>query len=501
MSSTVIRLSRADVDDFARASGDVNPLHVDENFARRTPYGGTIAHGVLVVLAAMAAVPADRLAAVGSLTARFSRPVRPGAVCRPKVRCAADGSVAVEVREGEITVLRVDMRPGPSFAGAAEPMDLVLPPVAEVPDVETMRVGDRQRGKYAVASLGALGDLARRMGAGALPPALLGALAWSSWYVGMRRPGRSALFAKVTVRVDPAPAEQTGPPEYSTVLTTLEPRTGTLVTEAVCTGSAAGVRISMQAFHRPPVTPPRSDLLPAGDRLTGARILVVGGSRGLGAAFTAAFAGQGATVWAAHRPAGSAAGLRAEFGERVHSLPMDAADEVGVRTAIGALAATGTLIDGVVLSAGPAVLSSSLHPDSVASMRSFIDTSVAMALNPLTAALPMLRPDGWLVVVSSSTVEDHPEEWPHYTMAKAAVEALAAHCAHRRGLRVLVARAPRMWTDMSNGPLGRVGATPTEQVASAVTAWVMAGGGSGSVSVLGSGELAAWPPTRIEGPR
>lgn len=41
-----------DVMSFARLSGDFNPLHTDEEFARRAGFGGRIAHGMLI--AAMA---------------------------------------------------------------------------------------------------------------------------------------------------------------------------------------------------------------------------------------------------------------------------------------------------------------------------------------------------------------------------------------------------------------------------------------------------------------
>lgn len=40
-------LTTADVSAFAAASGDFNPLHTDEDFARRSAYGRTIAHGPL----------------------------------------------------------------------------------------------------------------------------------------------------------------------------------------------------------------------------------------------------------------------------------------------------------------------------------------------------------------------------------------------------------------------------------------------------------------------
>lgn len=45
-------VTEADVVNFAGLSGDFNPLHTDEVFGQGTPFGGRIAHGMLV--AAMA---------------------------------------------------------------------------------------------------------------------------------------------------------------------------------------------------------------------------------------------------------------------------------------------------------------------------------------------------------------------------------------------------------------------------------------------------------------
>ncbi len=37
------------IDDYAKASGDFNPIHVDPDFARNGPFGRTIAHGLMTL--------------------------------------------------------------------------------------------------------------------------------------------------------------------------------------------------------------------------------------------------------------------------------------------------------------------------------------------------------------------------------------------------------------------------------------------------------------------
>jgi 3-hydroxybutyryl-CoA dehydratase len=66
---------------YADASGDYNPLHLDPAFAATTQFGGTIAHGMLVL-----AFVSEMLTAAfggawldsGRLKVRFRAPARPG---------------------------------------------------------------------------------------------------------------------------------------------------------------------------------------------------------------------------------------------------------------------------------------------------------------------------------------------------------------------------------------------------------------------------------------
>lgn len=66
---------------FAEVSGDFNPLHMDEAYARKTAFRGRIAHGALVA-SYISCVLGSHLPGPGAvfagMTMRFARPVRIG---------------------------------------------------------------------------------------------------------------------------------------------------------------------------------------------------------------------------------------------------------------------------------------------------------------------------------------------------------------------------------------------------------------------------------------
>ncbi len=69
------------VNRYAEASGDFNPIHLDEEFARNTPAGGRIAHGMLILayVSEMMTAAFDRNWLTGGrLNVRFKIAARPG---------------------------------------------------------------------------------------------------------------------------------------------------------------------------------------------------------------------------------------------------------------------------------------------------------------------------------------------------------------------------------------------------------------------------------------
>lgn len=74
-------VSEQDVVDFARVSGDNNPLHMDEDYAKTTQFKGRIAHGALSA-SYISAILGNDLPGPGAvfmeLNLKFVRPVRIG---------------------------------------------------------------------------------------------------------------------------------------------------------------------------------------------------------------------------------------------------------------------------------------------------------------------------------------------------------------------------------------------------------------------------------------
>lgn len=66
---------------FAEATGDKNPVHLDENFAKNTIFGGRIAHGILS-LGIISSVLGTEFPGAGTIylmqNAKFKRPVYVG---------------------------------------------------------------------------------------------------------------------------------------------------------------------------------------------------------------------------------------------------------------------------------------------------------------------------------------------------------------------------------------------------------------------------------------
>lgn len=451
-----VTFDRGLVELFAEASNDRNPLHTRGEYARATAYGEPVVFGVLAALALLGRMRGVVTEPVRRLTASFRQPVFVGVEYEVVVTGTGDHRRG-ELRRAGQRVVTVAVRGGdpadPTDPVAGEPAPPT--PMRAEParwTVEDLLPGTTVDGGYRTTRFA---ELVTRLGLGdgPLPAAHLAALLWSSYLVGMEVPGRQALFTRVTM--DFHDERMTGTCSYRAEVRRVDPRFRLVeLTGRVLFGRRTVASAMIQALVRPPLTPvalagpPREvDALPT---LEGRVAVVVGASRGLGAAVALVLARRGCTVVGCYRDCETEAARleRAAPGGLLRLERGDAADPEFCARLAGEVATRHGRVDLLVCSAAPALRPLRLLAGAAGELADHVADTVRLVATPVAAFLPLLdRAEGQVVAVSSRALSAPPAQWPHYVAAKGAVEHLVHALAPANPrLRFLICRPRRMDT-------------------------------------------------------
>lgn len=481
-----MRLTKDDIEAFGHFSGDVNPMHVSESFARRTPFGEPIAHGMLGCIAALDEAVLDishGVTGLREMEAQFPRPLFPQTTYRVSRAMtvsengADEGKAAarLSVFDGPHRCLDIALVRGAPAIGAlgvpttgrTEPADRAL---------SELDCGLDASGGYAPREE-AISELTRQWpgAAGALGIGWITAMAWASFLAGMELPGRHGLLCRV--RLHAYPPAYRGSLRYTARVVDVDRHFGLVaVTGRLFAADSVVADVEFDALVSSPAPIPSlaaiDRLLAPSTRLTGRTAVVVGGSRGLGAGLALALAGQGCRVLAGHREAGALTPVsRQLFGRgELLSVTGDASTAEWAEAVSRRLAEGGGRLDYLVLNAAPPIGSATFTPEGVSRISGYAARALDLVGVPLSGLADALRRSrGRCLTVSSAAVDDPPEEWPHYVAAKAAVEKLAHwSAAAYPEIGWFAVRPGMMLTDQVNTPAGREMAAPVEDVAARI---------------------------------
>jgi acyl dehydratase/NAD(P)-dependent dehydrogenase (short-subunit alcohol dehydrogenase family) len=436
-------------EEFARLSGDWNPIHMDPVLARRSQVGRPVAHGIHTLLLVLDAVAASSRGSLipSKLTVSFAAPVYIGDRVEILRFEPEDGAIRARGRVSGTTVLDVRIQ---MSNGAAPSRLRGLPSVrtdrsrvcrnlsiAEMPG----RTGMVNPARQLRAIAARFPKVSKWIGA-----QRVAGLMCVSRLVGTECPGLHSILLGMTLEFVAESA--TGPLIYRVESAHEQLRVAKVAI------SGFGLRGQVQALAaRPPVSQARLDELSplvAQDEFADQRVLIIGGSRGLGELTAKLIAGGGGQVTVTHAAgrtdADTVAGEIRNAGGECDVVRFDVR-----RAAPKQLHKIKRPITSVYYFATPHIFGRRSKEFSEIDFQSFLGF-YARGFYELCSALSTTQREPITAFYPSSVaVDNRPPSMAEYTTAKAIGEILCAKIGEfLPGVRVCVERLPRLRTDQTS---------------------------------------------------
>ncbi|GMQ79325.1 MAG: hypothetical protein BMS9Abin02_1903 [Anaerolineae bacterium] len=479
---TTICFTTKDLALFSAASHDRNPLHISAGYARTTPYGEPVVFGILGALAALGHLPDRKDMVLGGVSLEFRNPMTVGVNYRIELSAPSAHQSLVKVYDVARLMMKATFTfiPGHRRSTAMNVSEYCSPIEAADRKKEDFLVGSRVTGIYG-PSIGGFEKVVVRWGlSGKGATAIqIAAIMWTSFVVGMELPGKRAMFWRVAIDFKSDGEQQRAQLSYDVTIKDFDERLDLLhTTGALFSDNSLFAIAQIWAFVRrdsPQSSPLEiANLLPRSEQLKGKVALVIGGSRGLGAAITQALALQGCSVLVNyHKSKVEAQRIRESLGDQsslIELLQGDAADIQWCRILRQHILKEYGGLDFLVCNASPPIRPLHFVPENIERFQDFLTKSLALVSVPMSTFLSSLSErSGWNVLVSSAFVRDLPAELPHYVTTKFAVEGLAHWAAaYYPQAQSLIVRPPKLLTDQTNTTVGRHEVMAVEQAAAAI---------------------------------
>ncbi|MFM8570075.1 MAG: HAD-IIIC family phosphatase, partial [Pirellula sp.] len=477
-----MKITQEQVLEFARWTGDCNPIHVDPVAAKESSFGGTICHGMLVLIESLAHWDVDRKPnskAIGKLDVQFRGEVRPDKSYIYQYTPTDDG-----VRASVLLDRSLQMDLTASWASGSQAKDFGWMKSAKLSAKRTganekpefWSPDEFQRGKV-------LYGLHRFEEYQQSPKSKLSkqqeqVLGLCSFIVGMKIPGLASLFTKLSVDFL---GESTLTQEllYRLTLSSfddnfrilemqLDIATADLQPVATCQIECyvrfASQLTSISSFQEllgkstAGYSPPRL-------------AVICGASRGLGAEAALGLAAARCHVVLVSRGRSSVTETICEQIASVGGTADVGLGDIGDPGFCQSLASSiqekGHSIDLLVLNACEPPIHGAVGASDIDQSLGYVARNIRLFLSPLQKLLPLVSSTkGCVVGISSSFVEEMPSGYSDYISVKNALEtSLRVASKEHRMTRFIVARPPKLQTTWNDTPTAALGALPVRDAA------------------------------------
>ncbi len=313
----MLRVNHNDIEDFTEFSHDRNPLHIDPDYARKTPFGDCVVYGILGILKILNQILAkeEKLGIfLESIQYKFHSPIRENQAYK-LIKVAANEE-SWQLFNDEQLLVELKLKYVPSSLGEVTKAanSISYPHQAANPSNIDL-VNFTYEEDYALDTESWDNFLKRHLNLARIPLEQLTCLIWTSYCIGMKSPGRQALYmgGKIDFSRDmidhavPAYADRnyrSSQIKCSISTHNWDSGTGNLVLVGeVKAEDGVIAQVNLDSLKRPDSVVISMESLesdwgeiPANHWLQGKVCLVTGGSRGLGSTIAKTLALFGAIV-------------------------------------------------------------------------------------------------------------------------------------------------------------------------------------------------------------
>lgn len=434
---------------FRQSSQDHNPMHWDPSYAKRTPFAEPIVFGMLSVLKSLGAWAQKRPFQLSRLEATFHRPIYLEREYRVQFEEVSNSQVRAKWFRGERLQVQIrwdykacDKSVWKSPSGSPGRWEAL--PWEGVLTSESLTPSDYAPNCEALyETLSALGIVANQ-----IPASQLSLIFWASYFIGMHRPGKQALFSKCLFDFKKEP-ENSWEISFERLQSQYHPDHRYLSLKGECEQAGS---FFLQAFARPTeVNIPKEELRSLFTEkrwFQNQNVLITGGGRGIGRAVAEAFSITGAKVLLNKRSPNEEIFTEEFYG--------DIGSPSTCQALASALQREGRKIDVLVLNAFPPIHSWEFREVGTQEWLEYVNEAIKLAVIPLREWVGSLNERAIIVHLSSHYLTDPQPQFSHYLAAKAAVEGCLSSLALEYAQYTFVnVRLPGVRTDQTNTPIAK----------------------------------------------
>ena len=476
--NTRIDFSIDELDFFADLSRDYNPLHMDKSYAYKTPFGQRVVFGILAVLKCLSHTRFCDQLNLTRINVEFHNTIFVNVPYSLEIVESSTTRGSLELKDQSRVLLRLkyERTENPQIAGSGKDVSaLSIRQNAKNWQIENLFEGQEFTGCYALGNDKKVQQNPNLNWFSRHYENTL--LMLTSYLVGMEVPGKQALFSRLELDFQKAVPSDTHL-RYAVKLNRIEKDLGLLFLDlnVIDYDNTVIASANIQAFIRKSLKPADLEKIQEslgfnGLPLENKTALVIGGSRGLGAALVQSLAIAGASVYLNYLHCDEEAKALQESlndaGYKVNLIKGSLCDAYLCESVRNEILETESSLDIVICNACSSPQVMNIEDASFAGFSQYLEQNIKLVSKPLSVFTESLNQSkGIFCAVSSIYVETGSKDFPQYVALKQAVEGLVKSAsAQNKNIHYLLPRPPKLLTDMSNTPIGSIGAIKPEKVA------------------------------------